>query len=157
MKTLLTEFKTSAENLNTVINNVNGFVGDQGLKANISTTVSNLQTASSNLNQLINESRSGIGGLTSKAGTTMENLNLAIDENSSQLKVTMGEIQTLTSQVDTLVSNLNMVVVDLKSDSSSVGKLIYDDAFYKNINKTLTEIEKLTRSIRQGGVKINLF
>ncbi len=157
VKDLLTEFKTSNENLSSVIKNVNEIVGDDGLKSSIKSTVGNLQTASLNLNQLISESRTGIGGLTSKAGITMENLDLAIGENSNQLKTTMGEIQTLTTQVDTLVANLNMVVSDLKGNNSSVGKLIYDDEFYNNINKTLSEIEKLTKSIRRGGVKINLF
>lgn len=157
VKNLLTDFSKSNENLNNVLTNVNGIVGDNGLKNSISSTVSNLQTASSNLNSLITESRSGIGGLTSKAGTTMNNIDLAIGENSAELKKTMGEIQALTVQVDTLVGNLNLVVTDLKSDSSSVGKMIYDDEFYNKVNQTLSEIEKLTKSIRKGGVKINLF
>jgi phospholipid/cholesterol/gamma-HCH transport system substrate-binding protein len=157
VKGLISEFKKSNDNLNSVLTNVNDIVGDNGLKANISVTVKNLQTASSNLNQLIGESRSGIGGLTNKAGTTMNNLDLAIGENSTGLKNTLSEIQNLTVAVDTLVGNLNTVVTDLKNKNSSVGKMIYDDAFYENINKTLSEIEKLTKSIRKGGVKINLF
>ncbi len=157
VKTLLTEFGKSNENINNVLTNVNGIVGDEGLKANIRTTVSNLQTASNNLNSLISESRSGINGLTSKAGNTMGNIDNAVNLNSEELQKTMTEIRTLTSQVDTLVGNLNLVVTDLKSDSSSVGKLIYDDEFYMKVNKALTEIEKLTKSIRKGGVKINLF
>lgn len=154
---LISEFKKSNDNLNSVLNNVNDIVGDNGLKANISVTVKNLQTASSNLNQLIGESRSGIGGLTNKADVTINNLDLAIGENSTGLKNTLSEIQNLTVAVDTLVGNLNTVVTDLKNKNSSVGKMIYDDALYENINKTLSEIEKLTKSIRKGGVKINLF
>ncbi|MGB3018844.1 MAG: MlaD family protein [Ignavibacteria bacterium] len=157
VKGLISEFKKSNDNLNSVLTNVNDIVGDNGLKANISVTVKNLQTASNNLNQLINDSRSGIGGLTNKADVTMNNLDLAIGENSTGLKNTISEIQNLTIAVDTLVGNLNNVVTDLKSQNSSVGKLIYDDAFYNNMNKTLSEIEKLTKSIRKGGVKINLF
>ena len=157
VKDLIGEFKKSNEKLGSVLTNVNDIVGDNGLKANISVTVSNLQTASNNLNQLINESRSGIGGLTNKAGVTMNNLDMAIGENSTGLKNTLAEIQSLTLTVDTLVGNLNMVVTDMRDTSTSVGKIIYDDKFYNNINNTLTEIEKLTKSIRKGGVKINLF
>lgn len=157
VKTLIGEFKKSTDNLNTVISNVNEIVGDNGLKSNIRTTLSNLAVSSANLNNLVSDSRAGINNITSKLGKTADNVDIMIGDNGKELKNTLSNIQSLTLTVDTLVSNLNLVVSDLSNKDKGIGKFISDDKFFDNINKTLTEIELLTKKIRKDGVKINLF
>lgn len=157
VKALINEFKKSTDNLNQVLLNVNEIVGDGYLKGNIRSTLSNLEVSSRNLNQLVSESRNGINNLTNKLGSTVDNVDIAVGDNSKELKNTLHEIQLLTTTVDTLVSNLNVVVTDINDKNKGIGKFISDDQFYNNINKTLLEIEKLTKKIRQDGVKINLF
>ncbi|HMS64180.1 MAG TPA: MlaD family protein [Ignavibacteria bacterium] len=157
VKDLLGEFKKSADNLNGVLANVNSIVGDENLKGNLRSTLSNLAASSQNINQLVSESRNGINGLTSRLGNTVDNVDLAIGDNSKELKNTLNEIQNLTSTVDTLVYNLNTVVTEINNKEKGIGKFITDDKFFNNMNKTLEEIEKLTKKIRKDGVKINLF
>ncbi|HAY34464.1 MAG TPA: MlaD family protein [Ignavibacteria bacterium] len=157
VKLLIGEFKKSTENLNVVIANVNDIVGDEGLKNSIKTTVSNLSVTSQNLNQLVNESRTGITGLTTKAGNTLESIDLTVGDNGKELKNTLLEIQTLTSTIDTLAVNLNKVVNDINNKEKGIGKFLTDDEFFNNINTTLTEIEKLSKNIRKNGVKLNIF
>lgn len=154
---LLADFKKSSDNLNNVLTNINDVVGDGNLKGNIKTTLSNLAASSNNLNQLVSESRNGINGITGKLSKTVDNVDLAIGSNSEELKNTLKDIQTLTTQVDTLVSNLNIAVGNINNKEKGIGKFLNDDDFYKNINKTLTEIEKLTKNIRTNGVKLNIF
>lgn len=157
VKTLIVEFKKSTDNLNSVLANVNEIVGDGYLKSNIRTTLSNLAVSSANLNNLVSDSRNGINNITSKLGKTADNVDIVIGDNSRELKNTLIEIQSLTSTVDTLVSNLNVVVTDIKDKDKGIGKFISDDKFFDNINRTLKEIEQLTKKIRKDGVKINLF
>ena len=73
------------------------------------------------------------------------------------MKNTLIEIQNLTTTVDTLVNNLNIVVTDISNKDKGFGKFITDDRFFDNVNKSLEEIEKLTKKIRKDGVKINIF
>lgn len=157
IKSLIGEFKTSTDNLNKVILNVNEIVGDDNLKGNIRTTLSNLAVSSRNLNSLVDDSRSGINRITTKLGTTVDNVDLAIGDNSKDLKNTLMEIQSLTNTVDTLVYNLNVVVTDIQDKDKGIGKFLTDDKFFNNINATLSEIEKLTKNIRKNGIKLNLF
>lgn len=157
IKSLIGEFKTSTDNLNKVILNVNEIVGDDNLKGNIRTTLSNLAVSSRNLNSLVEDSRSGINRITTRLGTTVDNVDLAIGDNSKDLKNTLMEIQSLTNTVDTLVSNLNVVVTDIQDKDKGIGKFLTDDKFFNNINATLSEIEKLTKNIRKNGIKLNLF
>jgi phospholipid/cholesterol/gamma-HCH transport system substrate-binding protein len=157
VKSLIGEFKTSTDNLNKVILNVNEIVGDGNLKGNIRTTLSNLAVSSANLNSLVNDSRAGINNLTSKLGNTVDNVDVAIGDNSKELLNTLSEIKSLTNTVDTLVYNLNVVASDIRNKDKGIGKFLTDDKFYDNINNTLTELEKLTKSIRTKGIKLNLF
>lgn len=157
VKLLIGEFKKSTEHLNGVIANVNDIVGDEGMKSSIKTTVNNLATTSQNLNQLVNESRSGINNLTSKAGNTLENIDVTIGDNGEALKNTLREIQVLTNTIDTLALNLNYVVTDINNKEKGIGKFLTDDEFFNNLNATLAEIEKLSKNIRKNGVKLNIF
>lgn len=157
VQNLLGEFKKSTDNLNSVLTNINEIVGDQNLKGNIKTTLSNLAVSSQNLNQLVSESRSGINNLTGKLNKTVDNVDMAIGTNSEDLRNTLLEIQSLTSQVDTLVSNLNIAAENINNKEKGIGKFLTEDKFYDNINKTLSEIEKLSKNIRTNGVKLNIF
>ncbi|MEO8665842.1 MAG: MlaD family protein [Ignavibacteria bacterium] len=157
VKGLIGEFKKSTDNLNTVLNNVNDIVGDQYLKGNLRTTLSNLASSSANLNKLVSDSRTGIGRLTDQAGNTFQNIDVMVGENGKELKNTLREIQSLTNTVDTLAFNLGIVVNDVKDKKQGIGKFLNDDKFFDNMNKTLLEIEKLTKNIRTKGIKLNLF
>jgi phospholipid/cholesterol/gamma-HCH transport system substrate-binding protein len=157
VKNLIGEFKTSTENLNKVISNVNDIVGDEQLKGNLKSTLANLSASSSNLNLLVDDSRNGINRITSQLESTVGNVDVAVGDNSRELKNTLLEIQTLTTSVDTLVGNLNLVVSGIQDKDKGIGKFLTDDKFFDNLNGTLTEIEKLTKNIRQKGIKLNLF
>jgi ABC-type transporter Mla subunit MlaD len=157
IKTLIGKFNNTTDDLSAVLKNINEIVGDPRLKSDLKGTISNLSVTSRNLNGLVSESRTNIKGLTDKADRTMSSVNNMIDENSPEMKKTFRDIQTLTTRFDSLVLNLNLIVSDIQTQKSGVGKFIYDDKFFNNLNKTIEELEKLTKSIREDGVKINLF
>lgn len=157
VKNLLGKFQNTTDSLNIVISNVNEIVGDGFLKSNIRTTMSNLSTSSANLKQLVSDSRAGINRLTQQAGNTFQSIDMAVGDNSKELTSTLREIQNLTTTVDTLVYNLNTFVSEVQDQKKGIGKFLSDDQFFTNMNKTLNEIEKLTKKIRNDGVKINLF
>jgi len=136
---------------------MNDIVGDPRLKGDLKNTFSNLAVTSRSLNGLVNESRTNINKLTDNADKTMTNVNTMLDDNKPELKNTFRDIQSLTTKFDTLVSNLNLIISDIQTQKSGVGRFLYDDKFFNNLNKTLEEVEKLTKKIREDGVKINIF
>ena len=154
---LLESFQKNSENLDDVLVNINDIVGDPRLKNDLKNTMSNFAVTSQQLGSLVAENRVNLNRLTDKVGVTIDNVNTVFDETTPEFKKTFIEIQVLTNRVDSLISNLNILVTDIKNPDYGAGKFIYDDSFYENINATLKEIEKLTRKIRQDGVKIDLF
>lgn len=155
--TLLHKFQDNSDNLNDVLANVNEIVGDGQLKMDLKSTMSNFETTSRNLNLLVSENRSSISSITSKVDRTVSNVSDLVDETSPEFKRTFTEIQNMTMRIDSLILNLNGLVTDVKTKDGTAGQIIYDDELYKNINKTLQEIEKLSESIRKKGVKLDLF
>lgn len=154
---LLESFQKNSENLDDVLVNINDIVGDPRLKNDLKNTMTNFAVTSQQLGSLVAENRVNLNRLTDKVGYTIDNVNTVFDETTPEFKKTFQEIQVLTNRVDSLIVNLNTVISDIKNPDYGAGKFIYDDSFYENINATLKEIEKLTKKIREDGVKINLF
>ena len=157
VKTLIQDFSKTNDRLTEVLINVNDIVGDRQMKMDLKSTASNFEVTSRNLNALVSENRVSLRNLTGKVDYTIDNVNEVMDGSSPEIKATLKEMHALTTKVDTLVTNLNVIVLDIHNQESSVGKFMYDEEFYENINKTLKEIEELTKKIRKEGVKINLF
>lgn len=157
VQALIAQFGENSNNINKVLNNVNSLVSDENMQGSLRTTLRNFELTSRDLNTLVNENRVSLNNLQGKVGTTIDNVNTLIDESSPEFKQTFENIETLTSKVDSLINNLNIIVTDVKDQKSGMGKFIYDEKFYNNINKTLLEIEMLTKKIRTDGVKINIF
>ena len=157
VKTLIGKFSKTADNLDKVLVNVNELVGDKRMQNDLKSTITNLSVTSRNLNGLVTESRTSVKSLTDNADKTMNSVNNMLDENSPEIKNTIKDIRSLTAKFDSLTSNLNLIVSDIQTQKSGVGKFIYDDKFFNNLNKTLEEVEKLTKKIREDGIKINLF
>jgi phospholipid/cholesterol/gamma-HCH transport system substrate-binding protein len=154
---LITKFQGNSDKLNDVLTNVNEIVGDGQLKMDLKSTISNFETTARNLNALVSENRSSLTSITSKVDRTVTNVSDLVDETSPEFKKTFTEIQNMTVRIDSLIANLNGLVTDVKTEEGTANQLIYDDKLYKNINKTLEEIEKLSEQIRKKGVKIDLF
>ncbi|MBN1633282.1 MAG: MCE family protein [Ignavibacteria bacterium] len=164
VKVLIGNFNKATIDLEKVLVNVNEIIGDPNTKKNLKSTVGNIEVASRNLNLLIAENRVSLKNLADKTGltidkfgNTMDNVNEFVDDTKPEIKNTFQDVQSLTEKVNTLVENLNVLVTDITEQKSGVGKFIYDDKFFDNLNNTLIEIEKLTKKIRDDGVKIDLF
>ncbi|MCX7833464.1 MAG: MlaD family protein [Ignavibacteria bacterium] len=164
VKGLIGNFNKAAEDLQNILASVDEVIGDPKVKNELKSTISNIQITSSNLNSLVSENKISLKNITDKTSgtidkvnTTIDNVNTMLDENKPNIETTISEIKVLTQKIDGLVENLNGIVSNLQDKNKGVGKFIYDDKFFDNLNKVLIEIENLSKKIREEGVKINLF
>jgi phospholipid/cholesterol/gamma-HCH transport system substrate-binding protein len=157
VKTLITKFNKTADNLDLVLVNINDIVGDKRMQGDLKSTLSNLSVTSRSLNGLVVDSRKNVNSLSESADKTMKSVNNLIDDSSPELKNTFRDVQVLTTKFDSLVTNLNYIVSDIHQQKSGVGKFMYDDKFFNNLNKLVEELEKLSMKIRKDGIKLDLF
>jgi phospholipid/cholesterol/gamma-HCH transport system substrate-binding protein len=157
VKTLIGKFNKTADNLDIVLVNINDIVGDKRMQGDLKNTISNLSVTSRSLNGLVADSRKNVNNLSESADKTMKSVNSLIDDSSPEIKNTFKDVQILTTKFDSLVTNLNYIVADIHQQKSGVGKFLYDDKFFNNLNKLVEEVEKLTVKIRKDGIKLDLF
>lgn len=157
VKTLIGKFNKTADNLDLVLVNINELVGDKRMQGDLKNTISNLSVTSRSLNGLVLDSRKNVNNLSENADKTLKSVNTLLDDTSPEIKNTFKDVQSLTTKFDSLVTNLNLIVGDIQQQKSGVGKFLYDDKFFNNLNKLVEEVERLSAKIRKDGVKINLF
>ena len=157
IKDIAAKLNLIMDKLDVSINNINELTGDEGLKSNIRNTASNFNEASNNLNELLVENRSSLRSLTSRLNSIADNFDSTIVETRPELRNTIGDIRDLTSKVDSLTENLNGLVQNARDTNSTVGKLITNDEFYINLNKTVLNINKLVKKIETEGIRLKLF
>jgi phospholipid/cholesterol/gamma-HCH transport system substrate-binding protein len=157
IKDIAAKLNLTIDKLDVSIENINELTGDEGLKSNIRNTASNFSEASNNLNELLVENRASLRNLTARLNSIADNFDSTIVETKPELKNTIGDIRDLTARVDSLTENLNELVHNARDTNSTVGKLISNDEFYNNLNKTVININKLVKKIETEGIRLKLF
>ncbi|MBM4159261.1 MAG: MCE family protein [Ignavibacteria bacterium] len=157
VKDLIFKFDKSTDTLDMVLTNINDLIGDPVFKSNFKTTFANLEKTTRNLNAFISENRISLKQITANVDRTVTDFDDAVKENNPEIKKTLVEMQNLTLKVDSLIGGIGIIVNDIHEQKSGLGKFIYDEKFFKQINTSLEEIEKLTKKIREDGIRIKLF
>jgi len=157
VKQLATRLNGTVDKLDEVITGINDITGDERFKNDIKGTAMNFNVASQNLNAMLEENRLSLKSLTGRLNSIADNLDETILETKPELKNTISDIRDLTGRVDSLTFNLNQLVLDTKDSNSTVGKLLTDDEFYINLNKTILSINKLVKKIEKDGIRLRLF
>ncbi len=154
---LTSRLNSTVDKLDEAIAGINDITGDERLKSDIRSSAMNFNAASENLNEMLEENRSRLRSLTARLNSIAENLDETVLETKPELRNTISDIRNLTGRVDTLAVNLNQLVLDTKDSSNTVGKLLTDDDFYNNLNKTIQSINKLVKKIEKDGIRLRLF
>lgn len=136
---LKTMASTMIEQLSKALSNLNAVLSDENVK-NISGTLANLNSMSSNLDGLVTSEGKNIK-------TLIENLNqvsLSLKQDAPKLGYTLDNVQqltdSLTNTIPAVVANFNQTIDQLNSTlakinrgEGSIGKLANDEQLYDNL------------------------
>jgi len=129
----------------------------------------------SNVNSLFDEKtkeslKSSIdefGSLTNSLSETSENINDFIKDNSPNLTTTINnlnatslkmkdvsnsisevDLNLILTNLDSTISNLNKITNKLNQGEGTIGKLLYDDRLFKNLDDATKNLEELIEDIK---------
>ncbi len=145
---LSNELDTTLKTTDELLTNVNKIVideSDAGLKRTISelnATLKSFKDLSNSLNSVVSENDKNIAVILENFKTT-----------SSELAVMMSDLKeaNLGNTVDSLnstLANVNTLLTNLNNGEGSMGKLLKDDALYKNLEGATKEMELLLEDIK---------
>jgi phospholipid/cholesterol/gamma-HCH transport system substrate-binding protein len=136
---------TSADQLITGFNSVLDAKGQENLKktlAELSETMAQFHKVSLNANSILDENKGQLKGVVSNFNKVSSDFSKISDSlNKADLGKTVRNLNTALGKVDGLMR-------DLDSGKGTMGKLLKDEALYKNLEKTSKELELLLQDVR---------
>ena len=135
----------NADKLITGINNVLDQKGQENLKislSELSKTLEQFHKASSSLNIMLDENKGKVNSVVTNFNKISSDFSKISDSlNKADLGKTAKNLQKTMANVDKIIS-------ELQAGKGSMGKLLNDDSFYKNVTKTTNELELLLQDVR---------
>ncbi len=143
--------------VDSLITGANMLIASEDLRqsiARLNHVMANLETSTASLARIMSQ----ITPVASKAGTVMTNAT-EITENLNQISRDLTSVSSTLKDMplDSTLNHINRITSDLaavtaavNSKDSSIGKLLYSDAFYNNINNTVSSLDSLFIDIKKN-------
>jgi phospholipid/cholesterol/gamma-HCH transport system substrate-binding protein len=132
----LAAFRNIVGRIDTVSKLAQGLVRDN--KGKVDQSLSNVKAITADIKDLLDSNRAQIGQIVSN-GTTLSSRAVAI----------VGTIDTITVSLQTMVKKI-------ERGEGSLGALVSDDLFYKDLKKAVADLDALVADVRQDGLKLRL-
>ncbi len=136
---------TNADKLLIGVNNVLDADGQANLKktlAELSQTIAQFHKASENINVILEDNKSKIGGMVTNFNKVSSDFSKISDSlNKADLGKTVKNLQVTIDKVDKLMTGI-------EAGKGTVGKLMKDETLYINLSKTSKELELLMQDLR---------
>ncbi len=146
-----------ANNLNVTVTRINEILmGLKGSGEKINTTLDDLHRTFENVNGIMESNEKNIEQIATATKALIRNLNQKIERLGPVIKKTDGVLDTLNSlelsrtlsNIDSVMITLNQTLELMKSENSSLGKLMHTDTLYQNVNTTMIELQDFVHHIR---------
>jgi len=135
----------SADQLITSFNSVLDAKGQADLKktlSELSATMEQFHKVASNANVILDENKAQLKGVVSNFNKVSDNFVKISDSlNKADLGQTVKNLNSTLSKVDGLMR-------DMEAGKGTMGKLMKDEAMYKNLERTSKELELLLQDVR---------
>ncbi len=106
-----------------------------GTLAHLESVSGNLEKSNAEITQLMANTKEFSGKLN----------KLELDKTLSGANDAMLSVKKTLEKSESAVADLNSVIAQIKSGQGSLGTLIYDDKFIKNLNETILSVDMLSR------------
>jgi phospholipid/cholesterol/gamma-HCH transport system substrate-binding protein len=142
------QLETVMKKAEIVLSNVNSLFDEktkESLKSSIDefgSLTNSLSETSANINDFIKDNSPNLT-------TTIDNLNetsLTIKDISNSMSEV--DLNLILTNLDSTISNLNKITNKLNQGEGTVGKLLYDDGLFKNLDDATKNLEELIEDIK---------
>lgn len=97
------------------------------------------------------------GQTLSNLDSAVSNINLLVRNNDQSIGNTLNNLNTISARLDTVAGSMRNVLSAVEKREGALGQMIYDTTFYNQLNHTLLSIDSLTRQIKNEGLELDLF
>ncbi len=143
--------------LDTTVTLINRFLANGHFQKELLATVQNTNAVTRKFDRLLQKNTPGINKAIQDLGQSAQNFNGLIDSNKTAVKVSMANLKRVSARLDTVSGSLNSLLLKLQDKNGSLGRMMSDSGFYKNLNTTIARLDSLAKKIKDDGLDIDLF
>jgi phospholipid/cholesterol/gamma-HCH transport system substrate-binding protein len=155
----------SIKDMRVTLTSFNKYLTDEELSSDVKYSMRNLNSALSKLNILIDRNRADIETISRNTAELTETTNRFLNENESRMSESLRSLQSVLDGTDSLLIVINNIARETVDQKNNLGRILYDDEFFRRIETTLNQLNELTRimneQLKANGLKvdadINLF
>jgi len=137
------------DKVNRILDNIGSMTGD-GSPAGLPATLAALNAGVKEFNALLRQNRKNINSL-------VGNLNELSRESRSPIHETLTAISQKTAALSQTIENsekvsaqLDSILAQLQQGKGSLGRLVYDESLYDNMNQSFAQLDSLLQDIRKN-------
>lgn len=149
---VIKEVKVSLKSMNKLFANTS-------FTEEVQTSVKNLSDLTGKLNIVLTENRNNLKSLIEQGNKISKSANEMLKENQEAIKQTLKNAQSVVASTDTLVKRINSFTVETKGQKNNLGKLLYDKDLITKLNKSMEQINQLTKilvkQLKGDGVNVD--
>lgn len=135
---------TVLKDVKITLSSMNNYLTDESLSSDIKQSLKNLNTLTSEVNELIKQNKENFKQLTENALTLTEKTNNLIKSNEQNLTDLLKNLNEVTNKSNKLLSDINQLTDETLSKQNNLGKLLYDEEMMRDIKVTLKQVNELT-------------
>ncbi|WP_337865602.1 MlaD family protein [Ignavibacterium sp.] len=135
---------TVLKDVKITLSSMNNYLTDESLSLDIKQSLKNLNTLTSEVNELIKQNKENFKQLTENVVTLTDKTNNLIRNNEQNLTDLLKNLNEVTNKSNKLLNDINKLTDETFSKKNNLGKLLYDEEMMRDIKATLKQVNELT-------------
>lgn len=145
------ELKNSLKSANSILSNEK-FAND------LTTSVSNLNTLTGNLNKMILNNREVLEETLLNARELTSKTNTVLDDNSNRIKSILNNFDSTLVNSNILITKVTNISDDIINSNNNLGKALNNEELLTNLEESLKQIKEMTtiinKQLKSGGLEV---
>ena len=142
-----TDFKIIIEDVKKSLSSVNTYLMDDKIKADLKSTLSNMNEISVKLNTMITQNQNDFREIVTNTKDITAETKEFLQTNRDNLNSSILELNSVLKKSDSLFTKINFLADETISGNNNVGKILYDDSLMINLSQTMQQVNELTKII----------
>jgi len=142
-----TDFKIIIDDVKKSLTSVNTYLMDDKIKADLKSTLSNMNKISEKLNTMITQNQNDFREIVTNTKDITAETKEFLQTNRDNLNSSILELNSVLKKSDSLFTKINFLADETISGNNNVGKILYDDSLMINLSQTMQQVNELTKII----------
>lgn len=153
------DLKTIIIDLKGLLEKISDNISDEKLFLSLRNAVTNFENISQKLDKILVQNEKDFNQIVKNTAVVTSKVNILLDENSSTIKLTLQETEKLVTKMSDVSSKLDSFLEQTQNQKNNLGKLIYDEKVYKELENSLKRLNEITEilleQMKTGGIKVD--